>query len=110
MSDTAYSIPVVIRDKPNAKFSFDKNICVGDSIKFSDASTITNGSITSWKWDFGDGNTVTNINNNPFYHKYAAVGVYTVLLQTTSSTGCTDTASLKVSVNNKTHRQFISGR
>lgn len=102
ISDTAYSIPVVILDKPNAKFGFDKNICVGDSIKFSDSSSITGGqNIATWRWSFGDGNIVTKTNNTPFFYKYAAVGVYTVLLQTTSTNGCTDTFSLRVSVNTK---------
>lgn len=101
VSDTAYSIPVVIDDKPDAKFTFDKNICLGDSIKFTDISTMLNGTITNRIWNFGDGNTATKNNNAPFYYKYGAVGVYTVLLQTFSNNGCTDTFSLRVSVNNK---------
>jgi gliding motility-associated-like protein len=111
VSDTAYSVPVVILDKPNAKFGFDKNICVGDSILFSDSTTLLNGSITSWKWNFGDGNTLTKTNNSPFFYKYAAVGVYTVLLQTTGSNGCSDTFSLRVSVNNKPVATFsVAGK
>jgi gliding motility-associated-like protein len=99
-SDTSYKT-IYISPGPNTKFSFDKNICLGDSIKFSDSSSITVGSIISLRWAFGDGNTATYFNNIPFFYKYTAVGVYTVILQTTSSNGCTDTFSLRVSVNNK---------
>jgi PKD repeat protein len=44
------------------------------AISFSDAST---GSITSWTWNFGDGNGSTLQNPD---HTYAAAGTYTVAL------------------------------
>jgi PKD repeat protein len=44
------------------------------AVSFSDAST---GSITSWTWDFGDGNGSTLQNPG---HTYAAAGTYTVAL------------------------------
>ncbi len=99
-SDTCYKT-IFISPGPITKFGFDKNICLGDSIRFTDSSTISTGSITQWKWTFGDNNTITYFNKAPFYYKYAAVGVYTVTLQTTSSNGCTNSYSLSVSVNNK---------
>jgi gliding motility-associated-like protein len=102
VSDTAYSIPVVVAAKPRAKFGFDKNICLGDSIKFTDSSTITSGSIVSWQWNFGDNTPVITYNTNTaFFYKYAATGIYTVTLQATSSNGCINVYSLQVSVNNK---------
>jgi PKD repeat protein len=43
--------------------------------------------ITSYQWDFGDGNT--SALSNPT-HTYVAQGAYTVKLIITTSTGCTD--------------------
>lgn len=39
ISDTAYK-SITVNPKPVAKFGYNKNICIGDSIKFSDSSTI----------------------------------------------------------------------
>ena len=50
------------------------NVCLGDSISFSDAST---GSPTSWSWDFGDGNS-SNLQNP--VHTYTNSGIFTVSL------------------------------
>ena len=92
---------------PMAKFGFDKNICVGDSIKFSDSSTIAQGSITSWKWNFGDGTTATYTNNTPFYHRYTIAGNYIVSLVAASASGCTsDTFKLPVAVSFKPVAKF----
>jgi PKD repeat protein len=44
---------------------------------FTDASTDPDGTVESWLWDFGDGNTSTE--QNPT-HTYAADGTYTVTL------------------------------
>ncbi|MBC7862845.1 MAG: PKD domain-containing protein [Bacteroidia bacterium] len=52
---------------------------------FTDAST---GFITSWQWDFGDGNTSTQ--QFPT-HTYAASGTYNVCLITTTLCGTADT-------------------
>lgn len=54
------------------------------AVTFSDESL---GEITSWSWDFGDGQTSTV--QNP-QHSYAAAGNYTVSLTVTGGEG-TDT-------------------
>lgn len=74
--------------KPVAKFGYDRNICAGDSILFRDSSTITQGSITAWRWDFANGNTSVLSNNNPFYHPYNTVGGYRAALVAVSDKGC----------------------
>jgi len=51
--------------------------------------------VTSWLWDFGDGNTSTL--QNPT-HTYIAQGTYTVKLFITTSTGCTDSLVLAAAV------------
>lgn len=53
----------------------------GQTVSFYDQSS---GDITSWYWDFGDGNTSTS--QNPT-HAYASAGTYTVTLSVTSPIG-----------------------
>jgi PKD repeat protein len=58
---------------------------IGMSVKFSDKSK---GSITSWLWDFGDGQT--SIERSPI-HLYSAAGAYTVKLTVTDTAAATNT-------------------
>ncbi len=110
-SDTAFT-PVTILSKPRAKFGFDRNICLGDSIHFTDSSVAVSGSITGWHWTFGDGNSALSGNNNPFYHPYTSAGNFQVSLVVTGSNGCTsDTFKLVVNVSSKPEANFtITGK
>ncbi len=58
-----------------ADFNLSEITCHGDTVSFTDNSS--GSSITSWKWDFGDGQTDTVQNTN---HVYDSVGNYTVEL------------------------------
>lgn len=49
----------------------------GNTVTFTDLSTVGSGSIFSWNWDFGDSNTSSS--QNPV-HTYAGPGVYVVCL------------------------------
>lgn len=62
---------------PAASFT---SSCTDLSCSFADASTDTDGSVTSWSWDFGD--EATSTAQNPS-HTYAAGGTYTVTLTMT---------------------------
>ncbi|MDY0781026.1 PKD domain-containing protein, partial [Tenacibaculum sp. IB213877] len=64
--------------------------CSPLTVNFSDTSTVLgNDTITSWTWDFGDGNTSTE--QNPT-HIYENPGTYTVTLTTKlATTGFIDT-------------------
>ncbi|MFC2000654.1 PKD domain-containing protein, partial [Chloroflexota bacterium] len=57
------------------------------TVAFSDLSTSYDG-ITSWLWDFGDGQTSTD--QNPT-HEYTQDGMYTVILTVTEADGDSDT-------------------
>ena len=65
----------VISNGQTINFSADKTqVCVGETVQFTDNST---GTITSWSWDFGDGNTSTDQNPSNIY---TASGSYDVSL------------------------------
>ena len=65
------------------------------TVVFTDHSSDTDGTIASWYWDFGDGNT--SAEQNPT-HAYAADGTYTVTLTVTDDAGGTDSITQSVTV------------
>lgn len=78
----SYISPVVL---PAAAFIADVTVIDdGDTVQFTDESTPGLAAITSWVWDFGDGQTSTQ--QSPA-HVYAAPGDYTVSLTVTNSYG-----------------------
>ncbi len=84
-SDTVTVTPAV--GSPMAAFSTNAN-CSSLAVQFTDQSTISGGAISTYEWNFGDGNISTLQNPS---HTYAATGNYQVQLIVTSSTGCIDT-------------------
>jgi len=79
-----------VNNPPTAAFSSTAN---GLTVTFTDQSSDTDGSITGWSWDFGDGNT--SIARNPT-HTYASGGSYSVSLTVTDDDGATDTHTAPV--------------
>ena len=70
---------------------------------FTDLSVTTPGStITSWKWDFGDPTTVSDVSTlqDPSY-AYPTLGNKTVRLVVTNSNGCRDTVRKVISIIDK---------
>ncbi len=65
--------------------------------QFTDKSIVNGGNITSWSWDFGDGNTDSGQNPE---HTYAAVGIYNVVLQVTGDAGCISSVSKTIEIVN----------
>ena len=71
--------------------------CLVDQVDFANNTTINSpDNITTWAWDFGDGNT-SNVQNPPA-HTYATAGNYTISLTTTSNNGCTDNVTLPITI------------
>ncbi|MFD1292758.1 PKD-like domain-containing protein, partial [Lutibacter holmesii] len=79
-------------------FSFSFNAsggnCNGEAVSFTNTS---NGS--SYVWDFGDGNSSTDVNPS---HSFGAPGDYTVTLTSTFSDGCTIPITKTVEVSGAT--------
>lgn len=66
--------------------------CVDVPVKFIDKTVSQHGTVNSWKWDFGDLSTTTDISSqqNPDY-KYGTSGTRNVMLISGNDKGCTDT-------------------
>ena len=68
---------------------------VNETVNFSDNSFDLDGNITSWSWDFGDGNVSSIPNPN---HQYSSNGIYEVSLELTDDDGLSDDISKLVFV------------
>ncbi len=88
------TIPVTVYPNPTADFTFD-DVCIGQTTTFTDASLGNGGTIDTWVWDFGDGNT-SNIQSPT--HTYATEAVYDVMLTVTTTDGCQESITQQVTV------------
>ncbi len=88
---------VHITPLPVATFSSSTPSCEKRAIQFTDQSTTLEGTITTWNWNFGDGQTATT--QNP-QHTYTTAGSYTVSLTVRTSLGCEQSSSATVIVVN----------
>lgn len=80
------NINIIVHPDPVADFSGEDG-CLGETIQFTNNSTISSGSITSNMWAFGDGNSSSD--SNPI-HLYSNIGSYNVSLLVISNEGCRD--------------------
>ena len=97
---------IIVYAKPGTNFSASPLTgCFPLPVNFTDMSTPGSGTIKSWLWDFGDGNTSTL--QHPI-HTYTASGNYTILLVVTNSNGCSKsfTKSNYISINNGVNAIF----
>ncbi|MBX3240514.1 MAG: PKD domain-containing protein [Chitinophagaceae bacterium] len=77
---------ITVFPSPTVNFSADiTTACLPAQVQFTGVATTSVGTITSWAWDFGDGNL--SAAQNPS-HTYQQAGWYNVALSVTSSTGC----------------------
>lgn len=82
-------------DLPVADFSF-TDICEDDSVLFADLSTIPSGTVDTWSWDFGNGQTSTD--QIPAYQLYDPDGIYDVELIVFSGNACSDTLVQQIEI------------
>lgn len=94
----ADSMKVIVDPLPVISFTADTtNGCWPVCVHFTDNSTIASGSIKSWKWSFGDGNTYSgNAATNKIDSAndcYGTPGFYSVAETVTSDSGCSTTVT-----------------
>lgn len=97
-SDTDLVLMNVQNQPPEASFSYSPSEpTILDAISFFDTSEDKDGTIVSWSWNFGDGNTSTQRDPS---HQYADKGNYTVQLNVTDNDGEKGSITHTVAVRN----------
>jgi len=97
-------IPVIVETVPTAQF-FADSVCLGAFTSFTDLSNGNGSVITTWDWDFGDGNTSATQNTQ---NQYPASGDYTVQLIVSNTANCADTATAQIFVKPTPDANFSS--
>jgi len=87
---------------PTALFEHVGN-CEESPIVFNDLSTMTNGTVDAWDWQFGDGNISIEQNT---VHVYSDPNVYNVLLKVQGSTGCYDSIVIPITIDTRAIADF----
>ena len=95
------SATVAVTWYPTASFTFSPTRALVNAIVTFDASASTQngGSIVSYYWDFGDGNTA-NVSTPITTHAYSAVGTYVITLNVTNNYGFSDSCSSSITIMN----------
>lgn len=92
-NETAQNI-IVRNVPPIADFSCVPHLPrINETVQFTDTSTDLDGTIISWFWDFGDGNTSTL--QNP-QHNYSSCKTYMVTLNVSDDDGDTHETSMQI--------------
>jgi PKD repeat protein len=97
-TDTATTLVTLERSEgPTASFTpSSPTVMLDESVTFDASGSSSPGaSITSYEWEFGDGETATR---ESVTHVYDSADSYTVALTVTDNIGATDTASTTVTV------------
>jgi len=84
--------PVTVNSQPTSNFTY-TSVCRGNPTQFT--STSTGQGITSYNWNFGDGQTGTGQNVS---HTYAQAGDYQVTLTVSTDGHCSDQKTQTVPV------------
>lgn len=79
------TLNVVVLDMPVANF-IEFSACQQGVTQFNDASTIANGTVNTWQWNFGDGSPISILQNPT--HVYTNSGTFNVTLTVTSALNC----------------------
>lgn len=91
---------------PTAEFSFTSACENGNPTSFFNLSSISQGNITTYNWDFGD-NGATSTNQFADYN-YDLAGTYNVELNIETANGCVDTIRHDIEVYPKPEANFIA--
>ncbi|MGZ4030270.1 MAG: PKD domain-containing protein [Bacteroidia bacterium] len=101
---------IVVYNKPTVNFHASSyTVCVGQQITFTDSSVISGGAppISSWAWDFADGNS-QNTTATSVSHVYTSAGNYPVSVITADSNGCTNSKVKTITVIAPPNASFVA--
>ncbi|HLN53140.1 MAG TPA: PKD domain-containing protein [Lentimicrobium sp.] len=85
-------ITINVKPKPDPLYTM-TNPCASLVSQFTDETTVSGGSPTSWDWDFGDGTPHSNLQDPA--HTYAAAGNYSIVLSVIANNGCSESITVQ---------------
>lgn len=87
---------ITVNSKPVAQPAYSGRLCEGNIISFKETSTVANGTITQWHWNFDDG--TKSLLQTP-QKSYASANTFKVGLTVVASSGCvSDTSYLTLPI------------
>ena len=86
---------ITVFHTPVGNFGF-INVCLNQANDLYDSSSVVNGTVTAWSWNFGDSSPLNTVQNTN--HIYSNPGTYIVSLVVTTSDGCEDDISKNIVV------------
>ncbi|HRO48285.1 PKD domain-containing protein [Agriterribacter sp.] len=93
-ADTSNAVPVKFKGALPAFDVVKDGLCFTTAeVILKDASIAENNTITSWHWDFGDGQTLTKTSGGLVQHQYENPGNYYVKLTITDAGGCSSSTA-----------------
>jgi len=98
-SEYSFTTLGTLNQPPIASFTYyPENPLLGEQITFDASSSYdSDGNITNYEWDFGDGN-VTNTTHEILNHSYLEAGNYEVILTVTDNDGVTNSTTKIITV------------
>jgi len=95
-STWAGNVQILANVPPVAAFNFGPaSPDTETNVQFTDYSNDPDGTIVTWRWDFGDGSTA---NTQSPAHRFLAAGTYSVMLTVTDNDGATNSASTNIQI------------
>lgn len=94
--DAIDSVLLTVVPVPVAAFTANE-VCFGNPTILTDQSTAGTATISQWSWSFGDGSP--NATSQLASHLYGSNGAFDVTLIVTTTAGCTDSATVTITVN-----------
>ncbi|MEZ5007047.1 MAG: PKD domain-containing protein [Chitinophagales bacterium] len=99
----------VITTLPSPTADFENLLtCTGSNHTFNNLSNLNGTALQDYSWDFGDGLgfSFTTTDLNPPAQTYTTAGNFTIQLAASSTSGCSDTARLVLTVTESVQAEF----
>jgi PKD repeat protein len=98
--DTTYSNPIIVNTRATPNFTFNDNVCHGDTVFFTNLAS----GITNFLWNFGDGSPESTLSNP--YHVYNASGTYALTLTVNNLFNCSSDTTIPIHIRFASNASF----